>query len=98
MEAGLPPSAAPAQGLSAAEEAGVYQCCTQLLCPSVLHSSERPGAKAGKARQEVASCLLASRWKAAAGEGTGDGQRLGKEGGTIGRWKGGSSHAFPPPQ
>lgn len=35
MEAGLPPSAAPAQCLSAAKEAGVYQCYTQLCCPSV---------------------------------------------------------------
>lgn len=76
MEAGLPPSAAPAQGLSTAEEAGVYQCCTQLLCPSVLHSSERPGAKAGKARQAVASCLLASRWKAAGG---GGGREMGRD-------------------
>lgn len=29
--------------------------------PSVLHSSERPGTEAGKTRQAVASCLLASR-------------------------------------
>lgn len=35
MEACLPPSAAPAQRLSAAEEARVYQCYTQLCCPSV---------------------------------------------------------------